>query len=74
MTRFGTMFLQREQLQHHEQRVKILEQELRDHRRFAPEKGAKSRVIQEYVEKEQYLTFEVNYISILFHFFYVVLL
>ena len=50
---------QREQLTHHEQKVVQLEQELSDHRLYPPDKGAKSRVIHDYMEKESYLQFEV---------------
>ena len=50
---------QREQLSHHERRVVELEQEIHEHRLYPPEKGAKSRFIQDYMEKEQYLQFEV---------------
>ena len=52
---------QREQLQHHENMATQLEAELTEHRRNAPEKGSKSRTIQQYCEKESYLHFEVTY-------------
>ena len=55
--------LQREQLLHHEQQVQTREQDLHEHRLYPPEKGAKSRVIHEYVEKEHFLLFEVCYDS-----------
>lgn len=35
------------------------EKELAEHREFCPEKGSRQRVIQDYVEKETYLEFEV---------------
>ncbi|ELU16703.1 hypothetical protein CAPTEDRAFT_113638 [Capitella teleta] len=50
----------REQLLHHENRAMHIEQELNEHRRTPPDKGAKSRVIQDYVEKESYLHFELR--------------
>lgn len=55
---------QREQYQHHEQRVSQTDRELLEHRKYPPEKGSKSRVIQDYIEKEQYLQHEVIYSSI----------
>ena len=53
-------FFQREQLNHHEQRLQQLDRDLHEHRRFPPEKGAKSRVIHDYCDKESYLQFEVD--------------
>ncbi|CAL1538874.1 unnamed protein product [Lymnaea stagnalis] len=50
----------REQLHSHETKVQDLEQELHAHRAAAPEKGAKSSVIQDYLEKEMYLEFELK--------------
>ena len=44
----------------HEQQVQQREQDLHEHQLYPPEKGAKSRVIQDYVEKERFLQFEVN--------------
>ena len=38
----------------------MLETDLHEHRLYPPEKGSKSRVIQEYTEKEAYLQFEVT--------------
>ena len=58
--RFNCSFVfKTEQLQHHEQRVAILEKDLHEHRLYPPEKGSKSRVIQDYTDKETYLQFEV---------------
>ena len=53
-------FYQREQLLHHEQKVLQLEQVLSNHRLYPPDKRAKSRVIQDYVEKEEFLQHEVS--------------
>ncbi|BFZ03239.1 hypothetical protein BsWGS_06276 [Bradybaena similaris] len=50
----------REQLHSHETKVEELEQDLLLHRADAPEKGAKSSVIQEYLDKESYLEFEIK--------------
>ena len=47
-------------MMHHEQRVLHVEQDLTDHRHCPPEKGAKSRIIQDYCEKEAYLQYEVS--------------
>lgn len=52
--------LQREQLQDHEQRVARLAQDLDDHRSHPPDRGAKSRVIHEFNEKEAFLQYEVT--------------
>ncbi len=41
--------------------MNYLEQELHQHRAAAPEKGVKARVIQEYIDKENYLEFEVHF-------------
>jgi len=46
---------------HHENMAAQLEQELKDHRRNAPDKGSKSRTIQQYCEKESYLQYEVSF-------------
>lgn len=40
-----------------------VEREINEHRRYPPEKGAKSRIIQDYVEKETYLQFEVSFVD-----------
>ena len=37
-----------------------MEQDLKEHRQYPPEKGAKARVISDYVEKEVFLEYEVN--------------
>ncbi|ESO89040.1 hypothetical protein LOTGIDRAFT_209989 [Lottia gigantea] len=50
----------REQFKNHEEKVESLEQELHQHRAGAPEKGAKSRDIQDYLAKETYLDFELK--------------
>ncbi|XP_050394141.1 PH and SEC7 domain-containing protein [Patella vulgata] len=50
----------REQFHSHEEQVKSLEQEIHEHHAAAPEKGAKSRHIQDYLEKETYLDFELK--------------
>lgn len=50
---------QREQLADHEERVCRLEATLEEHRKSPPEKGTKSLIVQNYKEKEAYLTYEV---------------
>ncbi|GAB6028193.1 hypothetical protein CHUAL_002395 [Chamberlinius hualienensis] len=50
----------REQLHDHEKRLMRLEQELEDHRSKPPERGAKSRLLNEYQEKEIYLQYEIK--------------
>ena len=60
LTTHCSLVWQHEQLQHHEQRVKVVDRDLHEHRKYPPEKGSKARVIQEYVEKEQYLQYEVG--------------
>ncbi|KAG1702385.1 PH and SEC7 domain-containing protein 3 [Nymphon striatum] len=50
----------REQLQNHEQKIMQLEEELEDHNKYPPEKGAKSRVVHDYQEKLAYLQFELT--------------
>lgn len=50
----------REQLADHEERVMRLETTLDEHRKSPPEKGSKSLVVQNYKEKEAYLTFEIK--------------
>ncbi|KRT83321.1 Pleckstrin homology domain containing protein [Oryctes borbonicus] len=50
----------REQLREHEERVMRLENELEEHRKAPPERGAKSLIIQNYKEKEVYLIFELR--------------
>lgn len=51
---------QREQLTDHENRIVWLEKELEEHVANAPEKGAKSRTVAEFVEKESFLQNEVS--------------
>ena len=43
--------------------MKVVDRELHEHRKYAPEKGSKQRVIHEYIEKEKYLQFEVRMCS-----------
>ncbi|KAI8521042.1 Phosphatidylserine decarboxylase proenzyme 3 [Branchiostoma belcheri] len=43
---------------HHENKVQSLEQELAEHRQYAPDKRARSHVIREWHEKHNYLEFE----------------
>ncbi|GFS05529.1 PH and SEC7 domain-containing protein 3 [Elysia marginata] len=50
----------KEQLQSHRSKVNELEQDLHNHRAAAPEKGAKSSVCQDYIDKELYLEFELK--------------
>ncbi|XP_059156535.1 PH and SEC7 domain-containing protein-like isoform X2 [Physella acuta] len=50
----------REQLHSHETKVQDLEEELHGHRAAAPEKGAKASVIQDYLDKEIYLEYELK--------------
>ena len=52
-------FLQREQLNDHEERVSKLESELDEHRRHPLERGAKSQIVQNYKEKDAFLHHEV---------------
>lgn len=63
------IFIQREQLRDHEERVVRLEADLDDHRKSPPEKGAKSLVVQNYKEKDVYLNYEV--IILLIHYTYI---
>ncbi|XP_029636333.1 PH and SEC7 domain-containing protein isoform X1 [Octopus sinensis] len=49
-----------EQLAHHQEKVTHLEKELHEHRLCPPEKGAKARIIHDYVEKEQFLESELK--------------
>jgi hypothetical protein len=50
---------QREQLRDHEERVARLENELDDHRKNVPERGAKALTVQNHKEKDAFLQFEV---------------
>lgn len=43
----------------HEQTLGQVEKDLAEHREFVPEKGSRPRVIQDYLDKETYLEFEV---------------
>ncbi|XP_064630627.1 PH and SEC7 domain-containing protein-like isoform X2 [Lineus longissimus] len=49
-----------EQMTCHEKRVEEIERELKEHRQYPPEKGAKARMIQDYLEKESYQEFELK--------------
>jgi len=51
--------LQREQISHQEKMAAYFERELLEHRKDPPEKGSRSRLIQEYCHKENYLKSEV---------------
>jgi len=51
--------LQREQISHQEKMAAYFERELLEHRKDPPEKGSRSRLIQEYCHKESYLKSEV---------------
>jgi len=51
--------MQRDQIGHQEKMAAHFEQELLEHRKDPPEKGARSRLIQEYCKKESYLKSEV---------------
>lgn len=44
-----------------------LENELDDHHKFPPERGAKSLIIQNFKEKENYLNYEVSFFFSLFY-------
>ena len=61
-------FFQAQQLTHHEQKVLQLEQELQEHSSYPPEKGAKSRIIADYVEKENFLQYDVRILELLMFF------
>lgn len=50
----------REQINHHERMIVEFEKELHEHRKNPPEKGAKTRLIQDYCKKENYLKFELK--------------
>ena len=52
--------MQKDQLKHHECYLSQIDSDLAEHTRHPPERGAKARVIQDYVEKETYLQFEVS--------------
>ncbi|OWF44571.1 PH and SEC7 domain-containing protein 2 [Mizuhopecten yessoensis] len=55
-----TRFNLHDQLQRHEAMCDQVEIDLQDHRQFPPEKGAKSRLIQDYLEKESFLESEMK--------------
>jgi PH/SEC7 domain-containing protein len=48
----------KEQLAHHQHYLEQVQRDLAEHSRNPPERGSKTRIIQEYVEKETYLQFE----------------
>jgi hypothetical protein len=37
-----------------------MERDLHEHRQYPPEKGSKARIIQDYIERENYLEHEVS--------------
>ncbi|KAK3578721.1 hypothetical protein CHS0354_010106 [Potamilus streckersoni] len=49
-----------DQLKENESRIAALEVELHDHRTLPPEKGSKARIIQDYIDKENYLEHEMK--------------
>ena len=51
--------VQKDQLQQHEVYLNQVNSDLAEQTRQPPERGAKARVIQDYMEKEAYLQFEV---------------
>ncbi|XP_060067023.1 PH and SEC7 domain-containing protein 2-like [Ylistrum balloti] len=55
-----TKFNLRDQLQRHEVMCTQVEMDLQEHRQFPPEKGAKARLIQDYLEKESFLESELK--------------
>ncbi|XP_052068703.1 PH and SEC7 domain-containing protein-like isoform X1 [Mytilus californianus] len=55
-----TRFNLREQLAKHTEKTEELEQELKDHRQYPPDKGAKARIIADYMEKESFLEYELK--------------
>lgn len=55
-----TRFNLREQLAKHKEKTEELEQELKDHRQYPPDKGAKTRIIADYIEKESFLEYELK--------------
>ncbi|KAK3089024.1 hypothetical protein FSP39_000202 [Pinctada imbricata] len=55
-----TRFTLKEQLQKHEDRSNELHSDLHSHRQHAPEKGSKARIIQNYIEKESFLEYELK--------------
>ena len=53
---------QKDQLAQHQNYLAQLENDLAENSKHPPEKGSKSRIIQDYLEKETYLQFEVSLI------------
>jgi len=58
--------VQKDQLRQHECYLSQIDSDLAEHTRLPPERGAKALVIQNYVEKETYLRFEVGHDWLLF--------
>ena len=52
--------MQKDQLRQHERYLSQIDSDLAEHTRQPPERGAKARIIQDYVEKETYLQFEAS--------------
>jgi len=52
---------QKDQLAQHETYLYQIESDLADHIKYPPERGAKSRIIHDYLEKENFLQFEVSF-------------
>ncbi|XP_064458502.1 PH and SEC7 domain-containing protein-like isoform X2 [Ornithodoros turicata] len=50
----------REQLQDHENRIVQLEKDLEEHVAHAPEKGSKSRLVGDFIDKETFLQYELK--------------
>ncbi|XP_056017644.1 PH and SEC7 domain-containing protein-like isoform X3 [Ostrea edulis] len=50
----------REQLESHDNKAHEMERDLHEHRQYPPEKGSKARVIQDYIERENYLEHELK--------------
>lgn len=65
LMRFSAFLLQREQLESHSNKAHEIEKDLHEHRQFPPEKGSKARIIQDYIEKENYLEHEARLTTLL---------
>ena len=57
LSRLG--YLQSVQLRQHKLSLEQVGKDLSEHTSYPPEKGAKPRIIQDYIEKENYLNYEV---------------
>lgn len=55
-----TLLNMQDQLRHWESRLEETERDLLEHRTYPPEKGSKASAIQHFLEKENYLVFEVD--------------